>query len=110
MTALAVGAAFGEHGMRAVRPQRRSRGATAAALAVVAVLVVVLAAPLRRAVHHLPSTAPETAAQQTRFGCNPGPTKPAPPQNPLPPVRPVRAPEDAYLLVDGRLAGPPIAG
>src|SRR5690242_10750238 len=96
--------------MRLKRPPHRTLVATVAALAVVAVLVAVLAASLRRAVDHLPSVAPETAAHQPRFRCNPGPTKPAPPQNPLPPVRPVRAPEDAYLLVDGRLAGPPIAG
>src|SRR5579884_3692807 len=96
--------------MRFSAASRRRLLGLVAALAVVAIALVLFRGPLRRALHHLPAVPAETAAQQTRFGCNPGPTKPPPPQNPLPPIRPASAPADAYLLVDGRLAGPPIAG
>jgi O-glycosyl hydrolase len=60
--------------------------------------------------HGPPGFAVERIQHHPRFGCNPGPTKPAPPENEMPPVRPPRAAGDAYLLVDGRAAGPPIAG
>src|SRR5581483_7352468 len=96
--------------MRSSSRSRRVLVGVAAVLTVVAIALVVMRGPLRRALHHLPAVASETATQETRFGCNPGPTKPPPPQNPMPPIRPASAPADAYLLVDGRLAGPPIAG
>lgn len=81
-----------------------------ALLAVTLVLIVSVAGPLR---HHVPQALTpllEVASTATRFGCDPGPSKPAPPQNELNPIRPVALVGEATLHVDGRLAGPPIAG
>ncbi|HWP29138.1 MAG TPA: hypothetical protein VFB73_17405 [Chloroflexota bacterium] len=94
-------------------PRLTGRNRLLGGLAVVALAVVVLVvwfAPLRRALLHLPAPLPGPSVQAVRFGCDPGPTKPPPPPSPAPPRRPPREPVAAYLLVDGRLAGPPIAG
>ncbi|HLH26569.1 MAG TPA: glycosyl hydrolase [Chloroflexota bacterium] len=79
-------------------------------LAGLVALVVAVPNPLRRTVRQV--SAPLLAAGTTppHFGCDPGPSKPAPPQNELDPIRPVALISDATLLVDGRLAGRPIAG
>ena len=75
--------------MRTSSTSRRVLVGVAAALAIIAIGLVVMRGPLRRALHHLPAVSSETATQETRFGCNPGPTKPPPPQNPMPPLYPI---------------------
>jgi O-glycosyl hydrolase len=95
---------------------RRLRRAPWAAVVVVLCLAAAVVAavmvpnPLRRSVRQVSAPLLEASTTQPRFGCDPGPSKPAPPQNELDPIRPVALVADATLLVDGRLAGRPIAG
>src|SRR5581483_11764476 len=71
---------------------------------------VVIPNPLRRTVKQVAVPLIEASASQPHFGCDPGPSKPAPPQNELNPIRPVALVNEGTLLIDGRLAGRPIAG
>jgi hypothetical protein len=96
-----------------MRSLSRARGALILAfvsLALVVLAAALFAAPVRRAFRHLPAFASDAAAQHPRFGCDPGPSKSIPPQISLPVLRLPSRPADGYLLLDGRLSGPPIAG
>jgi hypothetical protein len=79
-------------------------------LAAVVAAAVVVPNPLRRTVRQMSAPVLEAGTAPPRFGCDPGPSKPAPPQNELNPIRPVALVSEATLLIDGRLAGRPIAG
>jgi hypothetical protein len=79
-------------------------------LAAMVAAAVVVPNPLRRTVRQMSAPVLEAGTAPPRFGCDPGPSKPAPPQNELNPIRPVALVSEATLLIDGRLAGRPIAG
>src|SRR3954447_11581328 len=79
-------------------------------VAAVAAAAMIVPNPLRPTVKQVSAPLLEAGTSPPRFGCDPGPSKPAPPQNELDPIRPVALVADATLLVDGRLAGRPLAG